>query len=121
MIFAGLCLVAAQSIPHIALMAFAQQWRMWMRSEPMRYTLLGLGWLCLALVPFAGPIPGPGGIPLFALGAGLLLKNSRWAKRRYVAYKIRHPKHGSWADWALRRESAKRRAAIAQQNPPESD
>jgi len=87
----------------------------------MRYTWLTLGWLCLALVPFAGPIPGPGGIPLFALGAGLLLKNSRWAKKRYVAYKRKRPHHGAWADWALRRESAKRRAAIAKQNQAGGD
>jgi hypothetical protein len=40
---------------------------------------------------------------------GLILQNSRWAKRRYVAFKKRAPRAGNWADWSLRRQSAKRR------------
>ena len=45
---------------------------------------MALGWLLIALTPFVGPIPGPGGILVFAAGATLLIRNSTWAKRRYV-------------------------------------
>lgn len=39
--------------------------------------LAGIG--CLALVPFLGPLPGPGGIPLILAGFGLLAANHDWA------------------------------------------
>ena len=73
--------------------------------------LLGLGILFLAITPLLGPLPGPGGIFTFAIGAGLVLRNSMWARRRYVAFKKAQPKLGSWADWSLRRKSALRRDA----------
>ncbi|WP_246623179.1 hypothetical protein [Sphingomonas colocasiae] len=95
--------------------------RLFMASEPMRWTMLAIGWLFIAVTPLVGPIPGPGGVITFAIGAGLVLKNSRWAKRRYVRFKQRHPKWGSWSDWSLRRESAKRREAIARETSSESD
>lgn len=38
-----------------------------------------LGVLCLLLVPFLGPLPGPGGIPLLLAGFGLLATNHDWA------------------------------------------
>lgn len=38
-----------------------------------------LGVLCLMLVPFLGPLPGPGGIPLLLAGFGLLAVNHDWA------------------------------------------
>ncbi len=34
---------------------------------------------CLMLVPFLGPLPGPGGIPLILAGFGLLAVNHDWA------------------------------------------
>ena len=37
------------------------------------------GVLCLLLVPFLGPLPGPGGIPLLITGFGLLAVNHDWA------------------------------------------
>lgn len=37
------------------------------------------GVLCLVLVPFLGPLPGPGGIPLLLAGFGLLAVNHDWA------------------------------------------
>ncbi len=37
----------------------------------------GIG--CLILVPFIGPLPGPGGIPLLITGFGLLAVNHDWA------------------------------------------
>ena len=39
--------------------------------------LAGVG--CLILVPFLGPLPGPGGIPLILAGFGLLAVNHDWA------------------------------------------
>jgi hypothetical protein len=39
--------------------------------------IAGIG--CLALVPFLGPLPGPGGIPLTLAGFGLLAVNHDWA------------------------------------------
>jgi hypothetical protein len=38
-----------------------------------------LGVLLLILVPFLGPLPGPGGIPLLIAGFGLLAINHDWA------------------------------------------
>ena len=37
------------------------------------------GVTCLLLVPFLGPLPGPGGIPLILAGFGLLAANHDWA------------------------------------------
>lgn len=75
-------------------------------------TLFGVGVALMAVSPLVGVIPGPGGIFVFAGGLGLALKYSRWAKRRYVGFKRRWPRQGAWADWGLRRASAKRRAAL---------
>jgi hypothetical protein len=70
-----------------------------------------LGWLLIALTPVVAILPGPGGTIVFAFGAGLVLKYSEWAKRRYVVFKRRHPNKGAWTDWGLRRGSARRRKA----------
>jgi hypothetical protein len=71
--------------------------------------MLGLGFLLLPVALIVGPIPGPGGIIVFAAGMGLILRYSGWAKRLYVRFKRKHPKKGRWADWGLRRASARRR------------
>jgi hypothetical protein len=78
----------------------------------VRQGLFLLGCLLILISPLAGAIPGPGGIFVFAAGLGLVLKYSSWAKRRYVHFKRRHPKKGRWADWGMRRASARRRDAI---------
>ena len=78
----------------------------------MRTFLVVLGFLLLALTPFVGPIPGPGGIIVFGAGLTLVLRYSGWAKRVYVRLKRKHPKKGAWADWSLRRRSALRRQAL---------
>ena len=80
---------------------------------PVRVALVVLGCLLIAAAPIVGPIPGPGGIIVFAAGLSLVLKYSGWAKRLYVRFKRRHPKKGAWADWGLRRASARRRHEIA--------
>ena len=48
-----------------------------------------LGVLLLLLVPFLGPLPGPGGIPLIIAGFGLLAVNHDWADNAIV-YVKRH-------------------------------
>jgi hypothetical protein len=80
---------------------------------PVRIALVVLGCLLMALTPLVGPIPGPGGIIVFAAGLSLVLKYSGWAKRIYVRFKRKHPKKGAWADWGLRRPSAKRRHELS--------
>ncbi|RJF91557.1 hypothetical protein D3876_12285 [Sphingomonas cavernae] len=87
----------------------------------MRFGLVVTGFVLIALAPVVGVLPGPGGIVVFAIGASLALKNSRWVKKRYAEFKKRHPRYGDWADWGLRRQSAKRRAEIARQDVAESD
>lgn len=39
------------------------------------------GIACIVAIPFVGPLPGPGGIPLLILGLSLLAKNNSWANR----------------------------------------
>ena len=68
--------------------------------------------LMIASIP-VGALPGPGGIFVFAGGLALVLRTSMWAKRHYVRFKRWQPKAGRWADWGLRRQSAKRRDALA--------
>jgi hypothetical protein len=78
-------------------------------TEAVRLTQLIIGVLFVLVTPLVGLLPGPGGVVVFGIGLGLILRNSSWAKRRYVAFKRKRPKMGGWADWGLRRQSAKRR------------
>lgn len=64
---------------------------------------MALGWLLIVLTPVVGIWPGPGGIFVFAAGAALLIRNSTWAKRRYVHVKKRWPRLGRHADRVMRR------------------
>ena len=95
------------------LMAFRERWAALSRTRPVRYTLVGIGCLLIAITPLVGPIPGPGGVIVFAAGLSLVLKYSGVAKRIYVRFKKKHPNKGRWADWGLRRQSARRREEIA--------
>ena len=73
-------------------------------SEPMRLTQLAVGWILMIVGPLiGGPLPGPLGFIFFGAGLALVLRNSRWARRRYTMLKKRYPKVGGWSDWALRR------------------
>lgn len=73
--------------------------------------LTGVGMLLVVLSPFVGIIPGPGGIPVFAAGLAMMLRNSEWAKRAFVRTRRRWPWVGRYADIGLRRGSARRRRA----------
>ena len=78
----------------------------------LRQVFFILGVLLIIGSPLVGAVPGPGGVVVFAAGLALVLKNSEWAKRQYVRFKRSHPNKGRWADWGMRRESAKRREAL---------
>ncbi len=87
----------------------------WTHIPLVRHGLVALGFVLIALTPLVGPIPGPGGIIVFGAGLSLILKYTGWAKRFYVRLKRKHPNKGRWADWSLRRQSAKRREELKKQ------
>ena len=89
-----------------------KQWRAFMDSPIVEYSILAVGVLLLILSPLVGALPGPGGIIVAGIGLALVLKTSMWARRHYVKFKRWQPKAGRWTDWALRRPSAKRREAL---------
>jgi hypothetical protein len=93
-------------------MRLQERWAAFSQKPVVRAVLVGLGFVLIALTPLVGPIPGPGGIIVFGAGLTLVLRYSGWAKRLYVRLKRKHPKKGAWADWSLRRASAKRRHAL---------
>ena len=99
-------------LPTSGRMLTREQWRSFIDHPVVEWTIFVLGVLLIILSPLAGVIPGPGGIFVFAIGLAMVLKTSMWAKRRYVHFKRWQPKAGRWADWGLRRESAKRREAV---------
>jgi hypothetical protein len=84
-----------------------------MRHKPhpfLRITLLVTGILLfLVVAPLISPLPGPAGTVVAALGLVLILRNSRWARRRFVVLKGRWPRVGAFIDRILIRGSAKRR------------
>ena len=89
------------------------QLRTFLAWRPVRLALFILGILLMILTPVVAILPGPGGIFVFAAGLALALRNSDWAKRRYVHFKRWQPRAGAWADWGLRRRSAKRRHELS--------
>jgi hypothetical protein len=97
---------------HIPAMSMRRRWAALERNQVTRTILVVLGFVLIALTPLVGPIPGPGGIVVFGAGLTLVLRYSGWAKRLYVRLKRKHPKKGAWADWSLRRRSARRRHAL---------
>ncbi len=86
-----------------------EQWRTFIDSPVVEWTIFAIGVLLMIAAIPVGALPGPGGVFVFAIGLALVLKTSMWAKRHYVRFKRSRPKVGSWADWALRRRSARRR------------
>ena len=92
----------------------------------VEWSLFTIG-IALIVVGFiVAPLPGPGGVFFIVPGLALVLKTSMWAKRHYVRFKRWQPKAGRWADWGLRRRSAKRREEIRKHReeigcPPPAD
>ena len=103
------------------------QWRAFVDHPVVEWTIFVVGVVLIILSPLAGVIPGPGGIFVFAIGLAMVLKTSMWAKRRYVHFKRKQPKVGRWADWGLRRRSARRREELRKEReamgcpPPEDE
>jgi hypothetical protein len=58
----------------------------------MRGVLIGLGVVLVVLGFLMAPLPGPMGVPVTVGGLILILRNSIWAKRRFVEMQRRHPK-----------------------------
>ncbi len=81
------------------------------RHPALRIVQLVVGGLLIVGAGLVGPIPGPGGIFLFAGGMILILRNSRWAQRLFAKWKRRWPKTGHVVDLTMRRGSAIRRRA----------
>ncbi len=89
-----------------------------MRSKPhpmVRIAQLVTGIVALAAAPLVGVLPGPGGVFLAAGGIILILRNSRWARRRFVRLKAQWPRVGGFIDRILIRGSAKRRRQRAKE------
>ncbi len=83
------------------------------RHPIMRIAQLTLGVVLIIGAAVMGPLPGPGGIFLFAGGMILILRNSHWAKVRWARLKRRWPRVGHLVDRVMRRQSALRRHARA--------
>ena len=97
---------------HIGAMISRKQWRWFFDRPVVQWTIFAVGvLLMIASIPI-GALPGPGGIVVFAVGLAMVLRTSMWAKRHYVRFKRWQPKAGRWADWGLRRQSARRREAL---------
>ena len=92
-----------------------EQWHRFIDHPVVEWSIFIIGVVLMLLSPLAGIIPGPGGIFVFAIGLAMVLKTSMWAKRHYVRIKRRQPKMGRWADWGLRRQSARRRERLAKE------
>jgi len=85
-------------------------WRQFESIPAARTALFVLGLFIMAASPAVGVLPGPGGVIVFAAGLTIVLRYSGWAKKVYARFKRSNPKKGAWADWGLRRRSARRRA-----------
>jgi hypothetical protein len=94
---------------HMTGMTLKERWTALGKVPAVRTALFVVGILLMLSAPAVGLLPGPGGVIVFGGGLALTLKYSEWAKRQYVAFKRKHPNKGRWADWGLRRGSAKRR------------
>ena len=66
----------------------------------------------MLVAPIIGiPTPGPFGIFIFGFGFALVLRNSRWARRRYLWHTRRHPRVRRAVDFGLRRKRKSRTGA----------
>ena len=99
------------------------QWRAFIDHPIVEWTIFVIGVILLLLTPVVGALPGPGGVIIGGIGLAMVLKTSMWAKRRYVRFKKWQPRvlgkdvnPGGWTDWALRRQSARRREEIRKAN-----
>ncbi len=84
------------------------------KSEPFRVFQIAFGCLLILVAPIIGiPAPGPLGLVIAGFGFALVLRNSRWTRRRYLHYTRRYPKVRKAVDFGLRRKRGKRAPAAA--------
>lgn len=57
-----------------------------------RWALMVGGLLVVLLGILIAPLPGPGGIPVIAVGLMLILRSSFWAKRQFIRAQYARPK-----------------------------
>lgn len=57
-----------------------------------RWALMTAGLLVVLLGVLIAPLPGPGGIPVIALGLVLILRSSFWAKRQFIRAQHARPR-----------------------------
>ena len=57
-----------------------------------RLALMGVGFFTILLGILIAPLPGPGGVPVIALGLVIVLRNSWWAKRQFIRAQRARPK-----------------------------
>ena len=57
-----------------------------------RSALMVAGVLVVVLGILIAPLPGPGGVPVIALGLILILRSSYWAKRQFIRAQYARPK-----------------------------
>jgi hypothetical protein len=81
-------------------------------SHARRWAMIILGWALMIAAPLIGILPGPGGLILFPIGLGIVLKNSIWAKRQFSKHAKRHPEYGHWVSWAMGRKRHRARPAL---------
>lgn len=98
-----------------------ETWKRWLTHPVVDWTVFVLGVILILLSPVVGALPGPGGVFVLALGLAMVLRTSRWARRRYVEFKRWQPKAGRWTDWGLRRKSAQRREQIVKEQKEAED
>ena len=101
-------------------MNLREKWAAWSQIQAVRTGLFATGLLLMLISPALGVLPGPGGLIVFGAGLGLTLKYSEWAKRKYVQFKRKHPNKGRWADWGMRRRSARRREELRKEREAEA-
>ncbi|MBD3817627.1 MAG: hypothetical protein IE912_01775 [Brevundimonas diminuta] len=53
---------------------------------------MAVGFLIIVLGMLIAPLPGPGGVPVIALGLVIVLRNSWWAKRQFIRAQRARPK-----------------------------
>jgi hypothetical protein len=91
------------------------------RSQPFRVFQLFLGGFLMITGPIVGiPTPGPLGILIFGVGFALVLRNSRWVRKRYVRHTRRYPQVQRAVNFGLRRKT-KRRVPVHEPKPEASD
>jgi len=75
------------------------------RSAPVRVAQMAIGIALMFVAPFLAlvPSPFPFALIVFGVGLALLLRNSGWARKRYVRWARRHPRAGRFTDFGLQR------------------